>query len=104
MGLKFSKVSLKIEGMENDTDNTAERGEWVIQRCTQRWVGTELQYEDWPGYADQLMTRTQMLAALNECNQQWPEHEFRGHNVINQPPIRKFARSIIPFPSPDEPR
>jgi hypothetical protein len=71
---------------------TPERPEWTIQRCTQGWIGTELQYEDWPGYSEFLMSRTQMLDALKECQQQWPEHEFRGHNVVNQlerNPIRR---------------
>lgn len=62
----------------------AERPEWTIQRCTQKWRGTELQYEDWPGYSERLMTRTEMLDALKECERKWPEHEFRGHNVANQ--------------------
>jgi hypothetical protein len=71
-------------------DNSSECGEWIIQRCTQRWIGTELQYEDWPGYSEHLMTRTEMLAAVEECDREWPQHEFRGHNVANQPrPIHK---------------
>jgi len=89
-----------ITRRRHETDNTAERGEWVIQRCTQHWIGTELQYEDWPGYADQLMTRTQMVAALDDCNRQWPQHEFRGHNVFQR--SRLFAnRHVASFPPPD---
>jgi hypothetical protein len=26
--------------------------EWVIQRCTQRWVGFQLEYEDFPAPED----------------------------------------------------
>ena len=59
-----------------------ERNEWIVQRCTQRIIGTELQYQDWPGYAERLMTRTEMLEALKECNQRWPDDEFRGHNAV----------------------
>ncbi len=58
-----------------------DRPAWIIQRCTQRVTGTELHYEDWPGYSEHLMTRPEMLAALKECERQWPEHEFRGHNA-----------------------
>jgi hypothetical protein len=56
--------------------------EWIIQRCTQRWIGTELQYEDWPS-ANRPKTRTEMLEALEYCGKQWPDEEFRGHNIAN---------------------
>ena len=46
--------------------SNAQRREWIIQRCTQVWVGTELRYEDWPGYAEHLTTRAEMLTALQE--------------------------------------
>jgi hypothetical protein len=58
--------------------------EWIIQRCTQRWRGTELQYEDWPGFCEQRMTNAQMLTALTVCNTRWPDEEFRGHNTAHQ--------------------
>jgi hypothetical protein len=29
--------------------------EWIIQRCTQKWIGTELRYENWPGYCECLV-------------------------------------------------
>jgi hypothetical protein len=76
--------------------------EWIIRRCTQRWVGTELIYEDWPvreafrrsfvgplpglvGRCDEneLMVRDEMTAALDLCVRQWPDEEFAGHNVAN---------------------
>ena len=62
----------------------SENAAWIIQRCTQRVTGTELHYEDWPGYSEHLMTRAEMLAALKECERQWPQHEFRGHNAARE--------------------
>ena len=74
-------------------DTDTERREWIIQRCTQVWIATELQYDDWPGYAEHLMTRSEMLSALQECEGQWPQYEFRGHNLVNQPrPSPKTSR------------
>jgi hypothetical protein len=61
----------------------AQEAAWTIQRCTQRRHGTELEYEDWPGYSERLMTRAEMLEALKECEREWPGEEFRGHNVVN---------------------
>jgi hypothetical protein len=61
-----------------------ERAEWIIQRCTQRWVGTELQYEDFPT-PEGLMTRTQMLEVLERVGKESNDDEFRGHNTHNQP-------------------
>lgn len=61
-----------------------ERAEWIIQRCTQRWVGTELQYEDFPT-PEGLMTRTQMLEVLERVARENNDDEFRGHNTRNQP-------------------
>ena len=66
--------------------SNAGRREWIIQRCTQVWVGTDLRYEDWPRYAERLMTRREMLSALQECERQWPEYEFRGHNLVQSTP------------------
>jgi hypothetical protein len=68
--------------------------EWIIQRCTQQWIGSELQYEDWPlsspafqlsrqnVRSQDLMTRDEMIVALDFCNLHWPD-EFKGHNVMN---------------------
>ena len=61
---------------------TADRKEWIIQRCTQVWVGTELQYEDWPA-RQQPVIRPEMLTKLARSNEQRPDDEFRGHNVAN---------------------
>ncbi len=44
------------------------RREWIIERCTQQWIGSELVYD--------------MRVALDRCNRIWPD-EFRGHNVAN---------------------
>lgn len=76
---------------ECDPKRTPAR-EWIIQRCTQRWVGTELQYEDWadavsalatPVMRQALMTRAEMLEALKLWEERRPQDEFRGHNVMN---------------------
>jgi hypothetical protein len=40
------------------------------------------------------MTRTEMLAALAECEATWPEYAFRGHNVANQKPGTDVLRSV----------
>lgn len=56
---------------------------WIIQRCINAFRN---EYEDWPGYCERLMTREEMLVALSECAERWPEHEFRGHHVLNQRP------------------
>jgi hypothetical protein len=71
-----------------------EEREWIIQRCTQRWNGIELVYQDcigaelfhWtvrqiPNF--ELMTYSDMLRALDWCAKKWPDEEFRGHNVAN---------------------
>lgn len=67
---------------------TAEASEWIIRRCTQKWIGAELQYENWPAAAfafglKGLLTRSQMMRALELCGQRWPNDEFAGHNVAN---------------------
>ena len=56
---------------------------WIIQRCINAFRNEN---EDWPGYCERLMTRDEMLVALAECNKHCPEHEFRGHHVLNQRP------------------
>jgi hypothetical protein len=72
----------------------AENREWIIQRCTQRWNGSELLYEDWIGAElfdgaarhmgnIELMTRSEMIEGLERCAKKWPDDEFRGHNVAN---------------------
>ena len=58
-------------------------GEWIIQRCTQEWSLTELQYQDWPGYCEHLMTLAGAIKALGECARRWPDEEFRAHRVVN---------------------
>lgn len=78
-----------------------EKREWIIERCTQKWIHeersvfgrrvsipTQLIYEDWTidraaGAALQVLTRDEMLAALDETAGLWPEHEFRGHNIAH---------------------
>ncbi len=55
----------------------AEPREWIIQKCNNAFKND---YQVWEGY-DQPMTRTEMMAALDECNEAWPHLEFRGHRV-----------------------
>lgn len=63
---------------------------WVIQRCIDVWTNN---YENWRGYCEALMTRNEMIAALEECNVKWPDYEFRGHNVHAIDNIQKKARA-----------
>jgi hypothetical protein len=65
--------------------------EWIIQRCLNAFRN---EYEDWPGYSERLMTKTEMLAALATCEATWPDYQFRGHNVINQKPGTDTLRSV----------
>jgi hypothetical protein len=54
--------------------------EWVIQRCTQRWAGFELEYEDFPT-REGVMTRDLMLTVLERLYRDHPNDEFRGHKI-----------------------
>jgi hypothetical protein len=63
------------------------KGTWIIQRCTQQWSNSDLLYENWPGYCEQTMFRSDMVQALQECANRWPQHEFRGHNLLKQEPF-----------------
>jgi hypothetical protein len=70
---------------------TDEPREWIIQRCINAAAN---HYEDWPPFEVQLMTRTEMLAALEECEERWPDYEFRGHNVAHQRPGGDVLRAV----------
>jgi hypothetical protein len=59
-----------------------EEKEWIIQRCTQRWVGTELQYEDFQT-PEGRMTRDSMVKVLERVCHEHPHEEFRGHKVCD---------------------
>jgi hypothetical protein len=64
----------------------SEANEWIIQRCTQQWIGIELQYQDWGPHGPGTMTpvtKSEMQEALDVFQRRWPDHEFRGHNVIH---------------------
>jgi hypothetical protein len=65
--------------------------EWIIQRCINAFRN---QYEDWSPYAERLMTRTEMCAALADCEARWPDDGFRGHNVANQRPGTDVLRPV----------
>ena len=54
---------------------------WIIQRCINAVAN---HYEDWAGYCETPMTRAEMMQALKECEEQWLDYEFRGHNIKNQ--------------------
>jgi hypothetical protein len=76
-----------------------EARQWIVQRCTQQWKGTELLYQDWMVkpmsiasstlavvsnyHSEDLMTKTELLEKLTKCHEQWPDDEFRGHNIVN---------------------
>jgi hypothetical protein len=65
---------------------SAQSEEWIIRRCTQRWNGTSLLYEDWnpkPATAKLLLSRPEMMTALKRAGNEHPDDEFSGHNVIN---------------------
>ncbi|MEC5409607.1 hypothetical protein VOM14_29160 [Paraburkholderia sp. MPAMCS5] len=56
--------------------------DWIIQRAVRIRVasaGGDV-YEPWPGYTHP-MTRDQAVKALEECEERWPEHEFRAHRL-----------------------
>jgi hypothetical protein len=59
---------------------SADTREWIIQRCINAFKN---EYQDWPGYRERLLTREEMLVALKECDQLWPDYEFRGHKVVD---------------------
>lgn len=61
----------------DDEDFAEEPREWIIQKCNNAFTND---YEAWPGYDDP-MTRSDMMAALDECQDKWPRHEFRGHRI-----------------------
>lgn len=60
---------------------SSEPREWIIQRCTQKWIGTSLVYEDFPT-PEGLMTRTEMIKVLERVDRAHPVDEYRGHNVV----------------------
>jgi len=59
--------------------------EWIIQRCINAFNN---EYEDWTGYCETLLSRDEMASKLKECELKWPEHEFRGHRILE---IEKHA-------------
>lgn len=63
--------------MSNIKDNP----EWIIQR---RVNALRDEYEPWPGYFEVLLTKNEMILKLHECSRRWPDHEFRGRNVMNE--------------------
>jgi hypothetical protein len=54
--------------------------EWIIQRCTQQWIGFDLQYEDFPT-PEGRMTRETMVTVLERVCHENPDDEFRGHRA-----------------------
>jgi hypothetical protein len=70
------------------------KGTWIIQRCTQQWSNSDLLYENWPGYCERPMSRSEMIEALRECANRWPQHEFRGHNLLKQEPFSFSAGNL----------
>ena len=58
---------------------------WIIQKCTQRWIGAVLQYVDFPT-PEGVMTRNEMVLVLERVCLENPANEFRGHN------LRQYAK------------
>jgi hypothetical protein len=58
----------------------SEPREWIIQRCTQKWIGSELQYEDYPT-PEGVMTHSQALEVLERVDRADFTNEFRAHCV-----------------------
>lgn len=50
---------------------------WIIQRCIN---ALNNQYINWPRY-ETPMTYNEMMQALKECEELWPDYEFRGHRI-----------------------
>lgn len=67
-----------MSNTNNKSDDMSKEKTWIIQRCINAFKD---EYENWPEYSTP-MSREQMIEALDECNEKWPEYEFRGHNVI----------------------
>ena len=86
---------MKIAKLDNIAGSGTPAGkplrQWIIQRCIDAFTN---HYEDWPGYSETLMTRDEMIEALNECGAIWPNFAFRGHNVVNQKPGSDRVRSV----------
>ncbi len=55
--------------------------EWIIQRCTQKWVDGDLQYEDF-STPEGILSRSEMLTVLDRVSRANPNDEFRGHRVV----------------------
>ncbi len=52
---------------------------WIIRRCTQRWIGHSLVYEDFPTTAG-LMTREDVQRELDRVDREFPD-EFCAHRI-----------------------
>ena len=59
-------------------ENHDQEKKWVIQRCIDAWTN---HYENWPGFCEKALTYAEMMVALKKCDENWPEYEFRGHNI-----------------------
>ncbi len=60
-----------------NTENNEPR-EWIIQRCINAFKN---EYENQAGYCEKLMTRAEMMLALEACIKKYSRDEFRGHKV-----------------------
>ncbi len=52
--------------------------QWIVQKCVEAMTK---QYENWPGYCETPVTQDEVFKLLKECDEKWPEFEFRGHNI-----------------------
>lgn len=72
---------------------------WIVQRCIDASTN---RYEDWPGYCEQPMTHDDIMNALIECEEKWPDYSFRGHNITH--PIIRNIRGAFPHIKKNNPR
>ena len=80
---------------------TTDKGNvWIIQRCIDAWTN---HYENWQGYCEKLMSREEMMVALKECDEKWPEFEFRGHNTTHESVRHKRGEYPRPNNNPVDP-
>jgi hypothetical protein len=74
-------------------DTTHQDDQWVIQRCTQRLVGFELEYEDFHT-PEAPMTRDVMVRVLERVCREHLKEEFRGTgSVANCHPVEAGSGS-----------
>jgi hypothetical protein len=80
MIVPFTALRYRDEMKPAAPKSSTDGKEWIVQRCINAFKN---QYQDRPGYCERLLNREEMMSALRECDQLWPEFEFRGHKVVD---------------------